>query len=264
MTKQSHKPKSEYSIQTVQNALRLLEAFDSDIELGVSELSRRLDLHKNNVFRLLATLEQAGYIEQCSHSDHYRLGIRCLELGHAYERGADLMRAARRAMEGLCRELGETAHVAVLRDFEVVHLDGVAPTRVMVCARRTGMRLPAHCTALGKVLLASAGDELLAQYDVDRVQREGLTPNQDRTIVDRDKLFEHLRTVAVQGFALDLEEFEVGLCCAAAPIHDGVGQLCAALSVSGPASRLGEQRLLDEAVPAVTEAAQALSRELGG
>ena len=71
------KPKSDYSIQTVSNALRLLEAFYEDVELGVSELSRRLALHKNNVFRLLATLEERGYIEQSEDSERYRLGLRC-------------------------------------------------------------------------------------------------------------------------------------------------------------------------------------------
>jgi DNA-binding IclR family transcriptional regulator len=263
MSKPSAKPKSEYSIQTVQNALRLMEAFDQQVELGVSELSRRLDLHKNNVFRLLATLEESGYIEQSSDSDRYRLGVRCLELGRAYERGFDLLHHARRVLERLAAELGETAHVAVLRDFEVVHLDGVEPSRLMVCARRIGLRLPAHCTALGKVLLAASGDEVLEQYDRERVSRGLLDAFEERTLVDREKLFEHLRTVAVQGFALDLEEYETGLCCAAAPIQDGVGRVRAALSLSGPACRLTEERLLDEVVPAVTEAAQGLGRALG-
>jgi DNA-binding IclR family transcriptional regulator len=264
MSKNTAKPKSEYAIQTVQNALRLLEAFDHEVELGVSELSRRLELHKNNVFRLLATLEQSGYIEQSSDSDRYRLGVRCLELGRAYERGHDLLRNARRVLQTVSAELAETTHIAVLKDFEVVHLDGEQPSRMMFCARRTGMRLPAHCTALGKVLLAASGDEILEQFDREYVSRGALVAYGERTIVDRDKLFEHLRSVAVQGFALDLEEYESGLCCAAAPVYDGVGQLKAAVSVSGPSCRLTEKRILDEIVPAVTEAAQGLGRGLGG
>ncbi|MGH0036143.1 MAG: IclR family transcriptional regulator [Myxococcota bacterium] len=264
MTKPTAKPKSEYAIQTVQNALRLLEAFDHEVELGVSELSRRLDLHKNNVFRLLATLEQSGYIEQCSDSDRYRLGVRCLELGRAYERGFDLLSSARRVLQRLAVELGETAHIAVLQDFEVVHLHGEEPSQTVFCVRRTGQRMPAHCTALGKVLLAASGDEVLQRYDRDHVSRGALSAHRERTIVDREKLFEHLRSVAVQGFALDLEEYELGLCCAAAPVYDGVGQLQAAVSVSGPSFRLSEDRILDEIVPAITQAAQGLGRGLGG
>ena len=123
------KPKSDYSIQTVTNALRLLESFFDDDELGVSELSRRLGLHKNNVFRLLATLEQSGYIEQSSRSERYRLGAGCLELGCAFSRSHGLLDCARPLLEDLSQQLQEAAHLAVLRDFEVVHLVGIQPSR---------------------------------------------------------------------------------------------------------------------------------------
>ena len=83
MVKTSNKPKNEYEIQTVANALRMLEVFHTESEMGVSDLARHLDLHKNNAFRLLATLELAGYIQQSPETDLYRLGPRCLELGHA-------------------------------------------------------------------------------------------------------------------------------------------------------------------------------------
>ena len=153
------KPKSDYAIQTVSNALRLLEMFENEERLGVTELSRRLDLHKNNVFRLLATLEQAGYIEQCAEDDQYRLAVGCLELGHAYARSNTLLDRARGCLEALSLELGETAHVGVLRGDEVAHLDGVAADRMLVVSTRQGSRLPLHATALGKVLLAFASDE---------------------------------------------------------------------------------------------------------
>ena len=93
------KPKSEYSIQTVSNALRVLEVFYEEHEIGVSELSRLLNLHKNNVFRLLATLEESGYIEQSEQSERYRLGVRCLELGRAYLRANSLLHCARPILE---------------------------------------------------------------------------------------------------------------------------------------------------------------------
>ena len=118
------KAKSDYAIQTVVNALRVLETFQDAEELGVTDIARSLDLHKNNVFRLLATLELQGYIEQRD-GGPYRLGTRCLELGRAYSRaGGDLLRRAGPTLDALARATGETAHMAVLRDFEVVHLDG--------------------------------------------------------------------------------------------------------------------------------------------
>ncbi|MCZ6781713.1 MAG: IclR family transcriptional regulator [Proteobacteria bacterium] len=260
----SGKPKSDYSIQTVTNALRLLEAFRHDDELGVAELSRRLELHKNNVFRLLATLEQAGYIEQNGKTDRYRLGVRCLELGQAYARGRDLVRTAGPILEGLVEQLGETAHLAVLEDFDVAHLAGAQPKQLVVTALRVGGRLPAYCTALGKVLLACSEPAVREVYDRSRVSAGALLPRVDATIVDRHKFFEHLSSVAVQGYALDLEECAVGLHCVAAPVHDDSGGLECAISVSGPAFRLTHDRLVRDVVPVITDAADRLSRSLSG
>jgi len=255
--------KSDYVIQTVTNALRVLEAFRDQEELGVTELSRRLGLHKNNVFRLLATLEARGYVEKCAGNDRHQLGVRCRELGYSYGRSGGMMRHARSILVELVRATGETAHLGVLRDFEVVHLDGERPDRLVLTDLRVGRRLPLHCTALGKVLLG-CGERLL-QERFDRLHVSGgvLRARTDATITDREKFFEHLRGVASEGFALDLEECEPGLCCAAAPVFAASEQLVAALSVSGPAFRMGRDSLLDQVVPALIAAADELSRRLG-
>ena len=248
--------------RTVQNALSLLEAFHDEVELGVSELSRRLNLHKNNVFRLLATLEQDGYIEQSDSTDRYRLGPRCLELGRSFARGSRLLERARPILEELAADLGETAHLGVMHDFEVVHLDGEQPSQMVLASSRVGRRLPVHNTALGKVLIGCADEETRMAYDT-QVVADGLASSTEATITDRDKLFEHLRSVANQGFALDVEECERGLCCAAAAVIDESGRCIAAISVSGPASRVTESRLHDEIVERVANAAERLSKQLG-
>ena len=255
------KPKSDYSIQTVSNALRLLEVFFDEPELGVSELSRRLGLHKNNVFRLLATLELGGYVEQSQANDEYRLGVRCLELGRAYDRSHGLIERARPVLAELVGELGETAHLAILSDFEVVHLDGVQPKRLLVTASRVGQRLPAHCSALGKVLVACAGADLHQDYheSVLAAGLEAITPD---TVVDGAKLSDQLQTIAAQGYAFDFGECEVGLNCAAAPVYDESG-LAAALSVSGPSVRLTQDALHQSVLPVLSGAARRLSEALG-
>lgn len=257
------KPKGDYAIQTVVNAMRLLEAFRDEEELGVTELSRRLSLHKNNVFRLLATLEQQGYIEQSAASDRYRLGVESLELGQAFLRGRTLLRRARPVLEGLAKQLEETVHLATLRDFDVVHLDGAQAEQLVMTGLRVGRRLPLHCTALGKVLLAGSPENVREAYDRCTNEAGGLVARTPNSIVDRDKFVEHVRTVAGAGYALDLEECDAGLCCAAAPVHDASGRMVAAVSASGPAFRLGEERLLRHVVPSVVSAAETLSRELG-
>lgn len=254
-----NKPKSDYVIQTVQNALRLLEAFHATPELGVSELARRLELHKNNVFRLLATLELSGYIEQSDATERYRLGPRCLELGRSFAVGSRLLERARPVLEQLSADFGESAHLGVLHDFEVVHLDGELPNQLVMASSRLGKRLPAHATALGKVLLAHSEDSLKAAF----AEQSVFEARTETTITNSDKLVEHLHTVASQGFALDLQECEVGLCCAAVPVFDGAGACVAAVSVSGPAVRLTEDRFHREVIGVLTASAERLSGQLG-
>lgn len=257
------KPKSDYTIQTVSNALRLLEVFYEEPELGVSELSRRLGLHKNNVFRLLATLELGGYVEQSRATDRYRLGVRCLELGRAYARSHSLVERARPVLAELVDELGETAHLGVLRDFEVVHLDGIQPPRLLVTASRVGQRLPVHCSALGKVLIACAEPRVQESYNRDVVAGRPLEAVTTATVVDGAKLFDQLRTAAGQGYALDLGECEDGLNCAAVPVHGENDAVLAALSVSGPSFRLSEDVLHSDVVPVLVATARRLSESLG-
>jgi DNA-binding IclR family transcriptional regulator len=256
--------KSDYVIQTVANAFRLLEEFgDSSWELGVTELSDRLKLHKNNVFRLLATLQQQGYVEQCAETEQYRLGRSCLALGQAFGETRSLLRFGRSVLARLAEEMHESAHIGVLSGYEVVHLDGQQPKQLVATSLRTGERLAAHCTALGKVLLASRSAAALAQLDKERVKAGKLVAHTPATITDRDKFFEHLRAVASQGWALDLEECAPGLCCVAAPVHDATGVVVAALSVSAPVFRASETRIHDDVVPRVLSAAHELSARMG-
>jgi DNA-binding IclR family transcriptional regulator len=257
------KAKADYAILTVTNALRLLEEFRGEMEIGVAELARRLGLHKNNVFRLLATLEELHYIEQNALTGRYRLGIATLQLGHAYSRSRPLLARGPVYLEALAEETGESAHLGVLDDFQVVHVSGVAPDRLVTSSLRIGRRLPVHCTALGKVLLGCAPEQEREAFDKQVVARDGLVPRTRRSIDDPVKFFEHIRTVAGQGFALDLEECEEGLTCAAAPVYDYSGKVVAALSISAPSCRAGEASLLEHVLPQVTSAAERLSRELG-
>ena len=257
------KPKSDYVIQTVSHALSLLEAFDGEEELGVTQLSRRLSLHKNNVFRLLATLQERGYIEQDNDSERYRLGVRCLELGQAFARTRSLVRQARPYLERLARETGESAQLAVLREFEVVHLDGEQSDQLVSAGSRIGRRLPAHCTASGKVLLGCATELVREEYDRIWVATGRLESRTRATILDREKLFEELRTVAGQGYALDDEECETGMRSAAVSVYDATGRPVAALSVCAPSFRLDEARLLGSVVPALIDSAERLSSRLG-
>jgi IclR family KDG regulon transcriptional repressor len=255
--------KSDYVIQTVTNALRLLEEFRYAEELGVTALARRLGLHKNNVFRLLATLEEMRFVEQCAENERYRLGTACLGLGQAFLRTRSLTRLGRSLLEKLAGDTGETAHLAVLDGFEVVHLDGEAPSHLVGTRVRTGERLPVHASALGKAMLACGDPEEWERVDREWIRGTKLPAATAATITDRDKFFEHLRGAAGLGYAVDMEECAPGLCCVAAPVRDASARVVAAISISAPLFRVAPEALHAQLVPAVTSAAQELSRRLG-
>jgi DNA-binding IclR family transcriptional regulator len=255
--------KSEYAIQTVSNALRVLETFEKDEILGVTELAKRLHLHKNNVFRILATLEEKGWVEQCADTERYRLGAACVRLGHAFGRARSLSRYGRVALDTLSRKTQETAHLAVLRGYDVVMLDGVQAPGPLVTGLHLGGRLSTHCTAVGKVLVACGDPELLDRFDREVAARGKLRKSTEHSITDRDKLLEHLQQVRVQGFATDLEECACGVVCAAAPVFDATSQIAASIAVSAPSLRADQAHLERELVPQVVAAATRLSQQLG-
>ena len=217
------KEKGDYAIQTVTNALRVLDALGEQGEAGVADLSRRLSLHKNNVFRLLATLEQEDYVEQNHLTERYRLGLRSLELGQAFARDHSLALRGREAVKALQAETGESVHLAVASAFGAVAIEGAATDHALVASIRVGSHHPLHCTALGRVLLASAERTVQQEHHETALARGGLLQKTPATILDPDKFLEELRMVAGLGYALDREEFETGLCCAAAPVRDASG-----------------------------------------
>jgi len=141
------KEKSEYVVQSVDRALDILEAFNySEEELGVTELSHKLNLHKNNVFRLLATLETRGYIEQDKKTGNYRLGIKIFEVANVFLHHLGLRRQARPILEELVGKCNETAYLAVTDGPEVVYILMQETSHAVRVASRMGQRLPAYCT----------------------------------------------------------------------------------------------------------------------
>src|SRR6266850_5316935 len=179
--------KSNYVIQAVAHALDVLEQFHGDGELGVTELSKRLKLHKNNVFRILATLESRGYIEQNRSTENYRLGTKCLQIGQTYLQHMGLLQQARPIMVEVVKACRESAYVAVMRKGKVVPLDMIESDQPVRIISHVGENLPLHCTAAGKVHLAFEPAEELQQC-----LTEELAQYTDRTITDSNILAEQL------------------------------------------------------------------------
>ncbi len=254
------KDKSEYIIQAVSHALDLLEQFHGDIdELGVTELSKRLKLHKNNVFRLLATLESRGYIEQNKATENYRLGLKALELGQTFIKQMGLLRQAKPILEQIVEESNETAYVAIYKEDHIVYLDVVETNLTVRVVSRVGSRLPAYCTASGKVHMAYMTDEELESS----LANMKIVPHTPTTITTPEEIAAEMNKVREQGYAFDDEELDLGVRCIAAPIRDYTRRIVGAISISGPTMRVSNARTESELVPLVLKASAELSTRLG-
>ena len=251
--------KSNYIIQSVAHALDVLEEFRGDTdELGVTELSKKLKLHKNNVFRILATLQSRNYIEQNRSNDNYRLGIKCLELGQTFIRQRGLLKQAKPILQELAQKTGETSYISILRGNEVVYLDSVETSSTVRVISRVGLHMPVHATAAGKALVAFESDEELQK------RFSGELPRFTKSTKTRpEELMKDLLEIRERGYATDYEEFEEGLRCIGSPVRDYTRKVVGAVSVSGPAHRLSDEKIAQRIGPDVERAARAISARLG-
>ena len=244
-------------LRSVSRALRSLELIADAGELGVSELGRRLGVHKATASRLAATLAERGLVERDPDTERYRLGFGLIRLAGAAMAGLDLVRTARPVLEDLADRTRETVNLGVLSGDDVIYVDQATGARSIVSVSWVGRRTPLHCTASGKVLMAFGPDA-----ERERLLSQPLRRETARTIVDAQALSAHLQQVRTRGYAETQEELEDGLNAVAAPVRQADGTVAAALSVSGPAFRV---RAIDlPRLGRVTaDAATAISRRLG-
>lgn len=249
---------SPTTVQSVGRALSILELLaDGPYELGVTELGRRLGVHKATAYRLVSTLAERGLVERNPATDKYRLGFGMIHLAGAAMARLDMVQQARPILEELAERTRETVNLAVLDGDRVMHIDQIAGTRSVVTVSWVGRRTPYHCTSNGKVLLAFLGEaereRLLA------APLEPLTPN---TIVDPEVLRAQLAEARARGYAHTIEELEEGLNAVAAPVRRADGEVVAAVSVAGPAFRMRPSELPRIARMTV-DSARAISGRMG-
>ena len=259
MARTSIKDRAIYRVQVLERVFHILDALaEASSELALSELSHKLRLHRSTVHRLLVVLEGKRYVEKNPVSGRYRLGSKLLELGTKVAAGLELPAIARPFLEQLVQETGETAHMGVLRQGEVLSITNVESSRTLHTPGTVGRRTPAHCSSLGKSLLAFLPDSELRGL----IEARGLNAYTVNTITRPEGLKAELQHVRERGYAVDEEEYEEGLKCIGAPVRDYSGEVIAAISIAGPASRLGEARM-PALADSVVKAAVGLSGALG-
>lgn len=249
---------NQYRIKVLEKALAVLELFDEQgTELTVTEIGERLGIHKTTAFRIVTVLDEANYLEKAHGSMKYRLGFKLLHLGSLVEGGTELKKRARPILEKLKQECDETVHLVILNKGEALYLDKIEGLKTVRVVSRVGMTLPAHCSGVGKVLLAYLPDDRVETI----IRAKGLKRFTPNTITERDALRAELRRIRERGYALDNEEIEIGLKCVAAPISDGSGTVIGALSISGPTFRFDgkeAERLTAQALRAAARVSEAM------
>lgn len=226
-------------VQSVERAFRLLELLaESDRGVGISELAERSQLPVGTVHRLLNTLLSLSYADQDAETRKYTLGLRFMHLrGLAIQR-LNLAQQAMPLMKALMHRINETVHLAVLDEGEVIYIDRVEGLNTLGMYTQIGKRSFAHCTALGKVMLAHMPGSVWQQT----VEKHGMDRRTPQTITTPEALVEELERVRQRGYAIDDYESEQGIRCVAAPIRDYTGQVVAAVSISGPHTRIRPER----------------------
>lgn len=240
--------KSNYMIQSVSHALDVLEELcKSRGEVGVTELSKRLKLHKNNVFRLLATLEMRGYVEQNTESEDYRLGVKSLELGQSYLIQSSIVERATPVLKALCENTGETVSFAILHNAQEVQYPlSFASKRPVRVAPRIAVSFPVKYNASGRLLLAQMSDAELEEI---------LAPNTPQDAAIRNQLAD----LRAQGIIIDRGAIETDVISISKVIKGDKGRILGAIELVAPQYRAK----IEDLVAAVDEAAEKLSSTMG-
>jgi DNA-binding IclR family transcriptional regulator len=252
--------KSPYRLKVLDRAIAVLDALaaSGDSGLNLPKVAESVGVAKSTAHRLLMVLGQHRLVFWRAETDSYVLGIKLFQLGSLAAPQKHLRDRAHRYLDDLAEETGETAHLAVLDDGQVLHLDKIESDHALRIAVVRGTYGPATSTALGKVLLAE-----LREDQIDAIIRKyGLASRTNSAITSIAELKQHLRLVREHGYALDNEEYSKGLRCVAAPVRGPSGEVLGALGVAGPSIRLSDERI-PCLVKLVVEAANRLSEELG-
>lgn len=252
--------RDRYVVVAAARGLEILDAMSATPEpLTLAEIVSRVGLPRPTVYRLVRTLQASGWVDR--DDNRYRLGFKCFQLGAAAGGALEVRTVALPFLVRLRDRLGVSVQVAKLESWRVVYLERVLASGGMppIMLSRAGAILPAHCTALGKVLLAHRSLEVVAKW-ASRTTLPRLTEN---TITDVATLLASLYEIRNRGYAIEEGERQTEVGCIAAPVRDYSGEVIAAMSASGLREQMPAQPIGSEMAQLVVETASDISKELG-
>jgi len=261
--KSNQTPKPNNLVQTIERISSLFDTVGQNPQgISIRDLSAKLRLPKGTIHRLLSSLAYFGYVRQDPKTRNYFLGLKLVELGNLLLSQLDLRKEAEPFLRDLAERTKETVHMVFLDRNEIVYIDKVETDHTpggLRMASRVGLRNPAHSCAVGKVLLSHLAEDELNHI----IEEKGLPKRTENTITDPNRLKEQLKSVRIQGYAVDDEENERGIRCVAAPIYNEVGRAVAAVSISGPAFRITKKVIQERLKRETKQTALKISQRLG-
>ena len=248
--------------QSIERAIFLLRLFnDEKPDWTLQELITETGLTKTTIFRMLSTLKDEGFLDQAD-TGHWCLGSELIMLGGRSMRRHRVRNVAKHYMYHISRETGESVTLDVLWIDEnnvpySMVIDEHLGRYLLGMTQYVGVRLPAHATSTGKVILAH-----LETGDIHALDLENLAKLTDKTIINKELLLRELEQIATRGYSSTIHELELGIMGIATPIFNHHGEVVASISIAGPASRLSEDKLTSFA-PLLKEKANEISYEIG-
>ena len=226
--------KIDSTLSSVKNGLRILRLFSVEApELGITEISKQLGLHKTTVHRLLTVLEKEGFVEKNKKNRKYRLGLSILHLSGVVDLHTEIFKDALPVLHALMNESGEAVHLSVLEDNRVVYLYKIECPHPVRLLSYIGRSNPCTCTSSGKVMLA-----FRPKATVENILRRGLPKYGPNSVTDPKEFVSQLAAIRQKGYAVCIDELHEGATSIAAPIRDYSGEVVAAVSIVGPNQRI--------------------------
>jgi DNA-binding IclR family transcriptional regulator len=252
------KETTDYNVRAVERALQIMDCFSNEHpERGVSEIAQLVGLHKATTHRIVTTLVNYGYLERSSDGQKYKLGMRLANLGNKVIRHIELRNEALPYMTALVAKLDEACDLSIFDRGGVFYVDVLKSNHTLTIAARVGQRLPPYCTASGKMFLA-----YLSPEELDTYLKQPLKSYTEKTVIKTDELRSQLALFRQQGYAIDNEEYEVGIRAVAVPIFNHQEKMVAALGIVSPTSRMTSERISEIAMN-LKEAGTSISGKLG-
>jgi IclR family transcriptional regulator, pca regulon regulatory protein len=250
---------SPYFIEALARGLEVMALFSRERpRLSLSEVVEIAGLNKATAYRILWTLESAGFLVRDEASKRYQPGIKMLSLGFTAISSLDIRQAARPHLEALSQNLNLTASLAVLDDLWVIYVDRIRNRAIVGVLLGIGDRIPANCSSMGKVMLAYLPPEELLL----RLEKGQLSPCTAMSIQSRDAMLKQIEEARERGYAFNDSELHVGLRAVAAPIFNAQGKVVAAVNVSGEQHEISSERLHNELPGLIVEAARKISETI--